>query len=255
MTFLTKKRNNTMIELNDLIDSKIYVKNNVSFMPAKDIIDPWLNAISYADQSVRIAVQNPVINENKEGSTNAAYPRYLVEVFDGMNPQNSSEYGVQGIIVAMDNTMPIIKLYSGMNAKACTNLSIWGADYVYTQNLLTDLKPVWKTARKYFEEATHKYMDSNIAHSILSLEIDNNQVNRLLGDMLRKAQFNKLGTGPIVQAAKRLSDKNSSYYFNPKESTTLENVYQSITQSLTNSNEIITIPEKTLLVYDMIRNN
>ena len=243
-----------MIELNQLIDSKIYVKNSVSFMPVRSILDPWLNAINYNGTPLRIAVQNEVVNENDNGEANIAYPRFLVETSYSDNPQNRSEYGVQGIIVAMD-TAPIVKLYAGVNAKACTNLSIWNAEYTYQQGLLTDLKSAWKVAKKFYDSMDLQYIESNNAHSTLSLEVDNNQVNRLLGNMLRLSQFNKLGVSPIVQAAKRLSDKSSAYYFNPNEGTRLENVYQAITQSITDSREFLSKPERTLLAYEMIRNN
>ena len=243
-----------MIELNQLIDSKIYVKSNISFMQPKELVYPWLESIGYSGEPIRILSQNEVVNENEDGKANIAYPRFLVEVSKGVHTSYPSESSVHGLLVAMD-TAPVIKIYSGMNAHACTNLSIFNAEHIHQQSLLTDLKNVWQHSKKFFDDENAKLLLSSEAHSFMANTLNNDQVNRLLGDMLRKAHYNKFGTTPIVSAARRLGDKSSAYYFNPKEVTTYENVYQAITQSITESKELLNKPEKTLLAYDMIRNN
>jgi hypothetical protein len=234
-----------------LENSKIYVKNNVSFMHPKEIVMPWLDAIKYSDEPLRMFYDNPTVNGNIEGTENIAYPRFMLEVSKGVSPLNKEDINVFGLIVAMD-TAPVVKTYSGLNAKACMNLMIFNASHSYSQNLLQSLKPVYEITSDFLISEEAKFEEYQKIHEYLERDIDNREVNEILGNLLRKSYTTKLGSTPITQSAKLLSDRTSRYYFDPKIGTTAENVFQSITQSITDSKEFLWKPEKTLVAYELV---
>lgn len=239
--------------LNELLDSKIYVKNNVSFMPAKDLINNFLESIKYDNQPITIKSQNEVMNENLEGGANVAYPRFSIEV-DRLNSPITDESNVMGMLVAMDQQKPLVKIYSGMNARACLNLSIFNANNVFAGDLMSNLSNVWNKAQQYFETEEDKFIKHNeVLKKLTETTLNIKQVDHLLGNLLRRASRTTLGTTPIVGAANLLNDRKSIYYFDPKGETTLNNFYNSVTQGITNSKDIFSKPNKTLIAADLLQ--
>jgi len=241
------------VKLDELLNSKIYVKSNISFMPAKELVNNFLDSIKYTNEDITIKTQNAVINENVEGGKNIAYPRFLVEVDKGISFLNHDESSVVGMLVAMDQLKPVIKIYSGMNAHACTNLSIFDADNVLSQDLLNDLNHIWQNVERFANEDEIKLnLHYDIYNKMLGTILNNNMVNETLGRLLRDSDKNHLGTSPIVNAAKLLDDKRSIYYFDKQKETTLHNLYNSITQGITDSKDLLYKPNKSLAIAQML---
>ena len=74
--------------------------------------------------------------------------------------------------------------------------------------------------------------------------MNNDDVNRTLGYLLRNAVDVRLGTSPVVNAAKLMDDRKSVYYFDNE--TNLYNVYNAVTQSVTDTKDIFYRPDKTI---------
>jgi hypothetical protein len=240
--------------LEELLNSKIYVKSNVSFMPPKELVNNFLESIKYTNEDIAIKVQNPIINENVEGGENIAYPRFLVEVNKGISPLDPTETDVIGLLVAMDQLKPLVKIYSGTNASACLNLSIFNASNLLSQDLLNDLEHVWKNATRFSEESQEKLiLHNDINNKMNNTMLTNNQVNMSLGKLLRNSNKEGLGTSPIVNASKLLNDRRSMYYFDPEQGTSLKNFYGSVTQGITDSKDLLYKPNKSLAVTKMFK--
>lgn len=236
-----------VITLNQLNDSKMYVKNNMTFMHPKSIVEPFLEAIKYSElDGLEVKVQNEVVNDNQDGTSNIAYPRFAVEVSRTLaGPIGETYTNVFGILTAMDPGKPVVKAYSGFNAKACTNLTLFNAEHSYSQDLLQDFVNLWKTVREYHFENEEKIETYSAIHNRLINELlDNEAVNNILGYAIRNAQKEGLGVNPVVNAARLLDNRKSIYYF--EKETSLFNVFSAITQGITDSPEIITRPDKTI---------
>ena len=240
--------------LSEMLDSKIYVRNNVSFMPVKSLINPFLDNIKYSDSDeITINVQNPVINENHDHQSNIAYPRFSVEVNKGVSPLDPNETNVFGLLVAMDQQKALIKSYSGTNATACLNLSIFNAENLFAQDLMGDLTNLWNQVQRFYRDNEQKIeLHSNINKQLVETALTNNQVNVRLGAMLRNAKHAGLGTSPVVNAAELLSNKTSTYYFKEENGTTLHNLFNSITQGITDSKDLLSKPTKTLATAQLL---
>lgn len=236
-----------------LDESKLYVKNGMSFMHPKVIVDPFLDIMKYSDSDeLSITVQNEVINENEDKTENIAYPRFGIKLSRQIK---DSELGidynsVSGMIVALDVNKPIVKVYTGFDALACLNLSIFNASDTYSQDVLQDFANMWEVTNKYYNREQEKLNELTKVHEEMHKRyLRTPEVNELLGRLLRQGRTT-IGTNPIVNASRLLDDNKSIYHY--QDETTLYNVYQSITQGITDSKEIIAKPDKTVAVAKLL---
>ena len=243
-----------MLTIKNLEESKIYVRNNISYMPPKDLVNPFLEGIKYEDSDeVKIEIQNPVINENHDHVSNIAYPRFSLEVNRGVSPLDPSETNVFGLLVAMDQQKPIIKAYSGTNVSSCLNLCVFRAENLFAQDLMADLTNMWNNVQRFYRENEEKIeLHASMNKQLHETHLTNNQVNVRLGSMLRNAKHAGLGTSPIVNAAELLSNKTSTYYFKQEDGTTLYNLFNSVTQGITDSKDLMSKPTKTLATAQLL---
>lgn len=244
------------LTLTEVLDSKTYVKSNggIDFKSPRFYLEPFLEVMEKNNIEYRIKTNNAVINQNNEDSSeNIAYGRVLVESRIGDNIPGFSS--VIGVIYALDLQKPVIKIYSGENATACTNLTIFRADRVFTQNLFEDFSDTYRKAKTFLESKSEEIDHFRRTYKQLTDTIlPTDELNRVLGFLLRSSAESKLGTTPVVQAASRLDDPQS-IYFAQKEGTSLFNVYNAITQSITNSKEFLDKPNKTVELTEMVLNS
>lgn len=242
------------LELNDLLDSKIYVRNNISYMPPREIINPFLEKVGYSGEEINIQFQNEVINQNISGEENVAFPRFLVEVKKQMLMFGDVQYqNTYGLLVAMDQQNPVAKVYSGTEVSACTNLCIFNAEHTFTQNLMESLDNTWNAVKGFVsgEEAKiEEYRDTHLR--LVANTLTQEDLNQKLGQLLRVSGSSKLGTTPIVKAAKLVSDRTSTYY--AEKESNLYNLYNAITQSITDSKDLLYRPDKTMALTQMLLN-
>lgn len=238
--------------LNDLIDSKIFIKNGVSFTQPNEIIGPFLDSINYDNEPIKIKVQNEVVNENVEDHIrNIAYPRFLVEVDRGPDERLPGYSSVMGLLVALDTGKPTMKTYSGQEVMACLNLSIFNASDLHSQDFLKSHQSLFDAAKRFYDNESRQIEQyAAVNYKLINTYLTQEEVNRALGTLLRKANRTGLGTSPIVNAAKLLEDSKSVYY--QQGDMQLGNFYNSITQGITDGKDIFSKPEKSLAVAEML---
>lgn len=246
------------LSIEDVISSKVYVKPNssITFGTPKEYIEPFIAPIAKSSNvSFRVKVADPVINAEESGAMNIAYPRMMIETDLGESIPGFKS--IIGMILALDLQKPIIKVYSGYNVSACLNLTIFNADKVFQQEILGDYQRVYAKAEEYFQKKSDELVE--FKETLTKLEttfLTEVQLNQLIGKMIRESSKLRLGTTPILQATKMLDDSSSQYYVRPngKFTCTKFNLYNAITQSITNSNDIIDRANKTLNVTNLILN-
>lgn len=244
------------ITLNQLQNSKIYVRNSISYNQPNSIIDPIINIWekNLSNNSYYVSVQNEVVNQNIEGGDNIAYPRFLIE-----NKIEEVLYGdvkyenTMGLLVAMNQQSPVVKVYTGMNVSACTNLCIFNAEHIFQQNLTESLQPTFDALRGFTRSLYEKIESYRDIHmKLINTLLNQEELNEKLGMLLREGVSNKLGTSPIVNAVRLLNNRNSIYHAD--EYTSLYTLFNAITQSITDSPDILYKPDKTLALSKLLVN-
>lgn len=234
------------MKIEEILLSKTYVKENgaISFAPAREYIQPFLDKIPNAQWEVEVA--NEVVNKNEEDETlNIAYPRVSIKGKLGITDLYTS---IIGLVYALDLQRPLIKVYTGQEVNVCTNLTIFNAEEVFTQDLLGNYKEIYDKAQHYFERKEKQLEEYiRIYNDLVNTNLTNNELNELMGKLLFKSHKTKLGTTPIVKASQLLKDPSSIYYVKDGKdfSCTKWNVYNSITQTLGKS-DILEKPSKVV---------
>lgn len=245
-----------MLSLSEVLDSRIFVKENSGsgFQSPRTYIQPFLDRVK--PDEVTVKVQDPVTNQNEDGSQNVSYPRVLVEAKVGSQIQGYDS--VIGFLYALDIQHPQVKVFTGQNAHACTNLTIFQAEHVYQMNLNGNLTFAYEKAEQYFNNKQKEIEEFlRVREELVNTFYDNESLQKELGRLLMLTTSNKNVGYPssgVSQAAKWLQDKNSIYYVKPDEMCNKMNLYDSLTQSITNSNDVLYKPNKTLAVAKMLIN-
>ena len=243
----------------DVISSKVYVKPDspVSFGTPKEYLEPFIEPImkEMPEAKFRIKVAAPVVNAEDSGAMNIAYPRIMIE--SDLGEMITGFKSVVGMIVALDLQKPVVKVYSGYNVSACMNLTIFNADKIFQQEILGDYQRVYAKAIEYFQKKAEELVE--FKETLIKLQttfLNEVQLNQLIGKMIRESAKLRLGTTPVLQATKMLDDNASQYYVRPDGKFTCSkfNVYNAVTQAITNSSDIVDRVNKTLNVSNLILN-
>ena len=243
------------MELTDVLESKIFVKENngIKFLSAKEYLDPFLDIVGPTASEITVRVADPVINQEIDSDEkNVAYPRVLVEANFGR--MVSEQYdSVVGLVYGLDMQKPVIKTYAGHNVVACTNLTIFNAEMVFEQGLLGNYQEVYKLTQNYIDTMEKDLVDFRERDNFLrNTYLTQSETNRALGYMLRGAAKTRLGTTPILAAAKMIDNTKSKYYVDPHGECSLFNLYNACTQSITDSKEILDKANKTVILSNLI---
>ena len=244
------------MELKDVLESKIYLKEGgaVQFQSPKFYIEPFLKSIQNGIKDYVVSVANPISNKNVDtDEVNTAYPKVLVEAKVGTHVEGFDS--VIGLLYNLDGK-PIIKAYSGENARACLNLTIFNAEYVFEQSLLTDYREIYAKTKLWKDNKEKEAEEfKNTLKSLKDSYITKKELNELIGNLLFRSAKSRIGTSPIVQATKYLQDPSSAYYIYQGSEFVCNqwNVFNSITQAL-NGSDMISKPTKTVSLAKLFLN-
>lgn len=247
------------IKLEDLLTSKIFVKetSNINFKSPRQYLEPFMEQLQPVSSNMRVMVSSPVMNKEESGIVNVAYPRINIEATMGSDliPGFNS---VIGLIYALDTQIPIMKVYTGQSVRACLNLTIFNAEDMFEQNLLSTSQEVYGKI-KTFKDNKQKQIDEygKIYKSLTDRQLTKEEMNELLGRLLIHGASGKLGTSPVASAARLLTDNKSVYYTerSGEFNCTPWNVYNAVTQALTDSADPIYKPNKTLELAKVVMSN
>lgn len=245
------------ITLDTVLNSKVYIqdKSQISFGSPRGYIEPFLEKFTKEglNPTFRVAVSERVANKETESDTlNEAYGRVLVEAKLGTNFTSQEHDSVIGLVYALDTQKPTLRVYSGENAWACTNLAIFGAKYIHQVELLQGTSPIYDKALEYVDGLTEQLAKFNQIYERMNDTLyKGEQINEVLGYLLRESYKNKqIGTNPILFALKELEDNKSRYAIKNNE-TTQWNMYSAVTQHITDKVDILDKASKTVMVSNL----
>jgi len=245
------------INTTELLDSKIYVKENsaINFQSAKNYVEPFLDIIGDKAKATRVEIDQEIVNAEESGRKNIAYPRVNVECQIG--DEIVGFHSVIGMIYALNTQIPMMKIYSGQSVKACLNLTIFNAEDLFESNMLGTLSNAYTQAQVFLNKKEKQIEEyTKIYKSMTENYLTPEGLKTMLGNLLMKGAQSKLGTSPVVGATKLLTDSKSIYYTKAGESFECNewNVYNAVTQSLTDGSDPIYRPNKTIELAQIIRN-
>jgi len=243
------------IQLEELLSSKIFVKENsaVSFKSPKSYLTPFLDIVGPHSTDIRVQVDSPVINAEESGIQNIAYPRANVEATIG--DQMTGFYSVIGFIFALNTGTPIMKVYSGQSVKACLNLTIFNAEDIFEQNLLGNSNEIYNRAQVFFQRKEKQIEEYQKVYKDLTQKMLTPEgLNNLMGKLLLKGTQTRLGTSPVVGAAKLLLDPKTTYYTHSGSDFSCSEwqVYNAVTQNITDKEDAVSKPNKTIELAKII---
>ncbi len=156
---------------------------------------------------------------------------------------------VIGLIVALDTQRPTFKAYDGKNVHACTNLSIFNANNVFTQE--SNIGPVFSRLSDYIDgvdKGLEQY--GKIVNTMKLTHYNKMQLREMHGRLLEGALKNpKLGHTIVIQGIKELLDAKSVYHAKGGE-TTMWNYYNSITEYIKRA-DVLDRPSKTVMLSEL----
>lgn len=245
------------IELEKVLNSKVYLneKSMINFGSPRQYIEPFLEKIEKAGLKPRYTVNVSDRIANKEATNdviNEAYGRVVVEA--KLPPEFSafSHDSVIGMTYALDTVKPSIRIYSGESAWACTNLAIFGAKYVHEVAIMSGVGSIYEKTLEYIEgTAAQLARFQTIYESMNDRKLENEEIDRVVGHLLREASRNKaIGTTPVLSAVQDLDNPKSKYCI-IEGKTTNWNIYSALTQYCTDKVNIFEKANKTVLLSNL----
>lgn len=252
--------NEDVITLDGILNSKIYIKEDsaISYGSPRQYIEPLLEKFKdIKDLTYRVAVSQRVANKESEGDVvNEAFGRVLVEAKFPNTYSICDHDSTIGLVYSLDTQKPTMKIYSGENAWACTNLSIFGAKYIHSVELLQGVNSIYDKSLEFVDGLTAQLARFQLIYQKMNDKIyKGEEINTIIGYLLRESYRNKqIGTSAILSALKDLEDNKSRYAIR-EDKTTQWNIYNATTQYCTDKVDIVDKATKTVMLANLFVND
>lgn len=244
------------MKLENILDSKIYIKDNsaISFKSPEEYIQPFLDVVAPLNPTYRVDVSGRSANKNTEDeNVNESFARVLVEA-KLPDQYNIEEHdSVIGMVYALDTQRPSMRVYTGRNAWACTNLCIFNAGHVHSVDLMQGTSQIFERAQVYASHIEDAIREFKERYDRMNEKVySGDQIDYIVGHLLRNGLKDKyVGTTPILAAVKELED-NKSVYSIKDGKTSQWNIYSAITQYITDKVDIVDKATKTYRISEML---
>jgi hypothetical protein len=242
------------LTLDKVLSSKVYVheKSQISFGSPRQYIEPFLEKFANLNVQWKVNVSERVANKEVEGNVNEAFGRVLIEAKFPQQFCAHDHDSVIGMVYALDLQKPVIKIYSGQNAWACTNLAIFGGRYVHQVEILSGYQSVYDKGLEYVEGMTQQLARfQELYQRMNDTTYEGDDINKIIGYLLRQGYANKqIGTTPVLSALKDLEEPKSKYAIREGK-TTQWNLYSALTQYVTDKVDILEKASKTTLISNL----
>lgn len=255
------------ITLNELLKTGKATKiKNKEYFSTEQYVTPFLDKMSKYTDDFRVQVKLPdQISYTKEGNINTddiVYNRVWLQAVLPDEISFENHKSVIGMVYGLDIRKPVVKIYKGGLNMACTNLCIFSPDYLDVQELAAEspinYKPIDIIMDKTLDVVAYLNRLSSIEVPYIEANIDEN-----LGHWIRRTMAVsydngygkvKISSSLPIDAYKLLYEKeNSSYYVQKGQSCSMFDVYNAMTQIITDdSRDIMNKAEKTILLRNIL---
>lgn len=248
------------ISLKELMEGQSTVIRGKEFFETKAYVQPFIDRFSNDTDDFRVRVVAPnQLSISEGGVINQVYNKVLVEA---VSPITHDLAEVCGMTYALDVRYPVIKFFKGIK----DNMESGHLFIDKSQNIVTDdiipgeavnftkldaliAQPV--NTQEWMEELKRKDFDAS-----------NDHVNFSLGQWVRFAiNINKTTEHGIIKIAYAdivsgykwvFEDQNSPFYKGLGGHTEYYTIYSAMSSAIYNSRDLVNIPDKTLLLKQIL---
>jgi len=245
------------IDIEQILSSKVYIgeKSLVNFGSPRQYIEPFLEKFTKAGLKLdfKVSVSERVANRESESETvNEAYGRVAIVAQLPVEFTKHNHNSNIGLVYALDTAKPTIRVYSGEEAWACTNLAIFGAKYVHEVPIMSGIESAYEKTFEYIEGLNEQLAKFQLIYEKMNdIQYNQEDINRTIGRLLRATNKNKaIGTTPIMSMVQDLDNPKSRYAITDGK-TTQWNMYSAITDYVTNKVDIFEKATKTQLISNL----
>lgn len=250
------------IDLNTLLQGKATIIKNKEYLSTEAYITPFLERMSkFTDNFIVQAKLPNQISITKKEDLNledTVFNRVWIQAVlpDEYAFENHKES--INLLYALDTRKPIVKIFRNTINNACLNLCVWNPSFMNVQELEPE-QPINYKSLNYLMELTDNTKEMLTRLSETEVKYDAVAINEMLGSWIRnsiKLSYDngygkiKLSASSMIDAYKLLyEDKDSDYYVNPGDSTSMFNIYNAHTYITSHNEKDIVNPfEKTYLI-------
>ena len=255
------------IDLNTLLQGKATIIKGKEYFSTEKYVTPFLERMSKFTDDFRIQAKLPnQISITKKEDLNledTVFTRVWIQAVlpDEYCFNNHKE--IIGMVYGLDTRKPVVKLYKGALNMACLNLCVFNPSFLNIQELEPE-RPINFKCIQTLMEQTSDIKDWLNKLSNTEVPYEQNSINENLGYWVRKTLVSsydtgygkvKLATSTAIDAYKLLYEKKESPYFvNPGQPTTMFNIYNAFTEIISNvdNKDIMNKAEKTLLLKEIL---
>ena len=237
------------------------IKEKAYFSTSQYVI-PFLERMSNITDDFRVQVKLPdQISYTKDGEIkedDLVYNRVWIQAVLPTELSIENHKQVIGLVYGLDVRKPVAKIYSGGLNMACTNLCIFSPDYLDVQEIQPETPINYKSVNFLIEKTLDVAAQLK---RLKEIEVPYNErtINENLGKWVRKAMATTYNNGygkikiaadlPIDAYKLLYEDKESPYYVQYGYSCSMFDVYNAMTQIITNdTRDIMNKAEKTMLI-------
>lgn len=238
-----------------ILASKSVEKNGFPFPSPAKLLQPVLNEFKKLEGfEIETVADEPLTLIDAENNELIGYKRVLakatIELTEGIKYQI-------GFVYALDLKTPLIKIFTGAEVIACTNMAVFGATDFVKLELLTNLNKAPLIVEEFCKNSSAKLAEiKEMIFKMQNYVLTKRETYLLLGKMLAEFQSNEFksvaGTTSITNAAKLLFNSKSPYYW--ENSPNVWNFYNACTDNLREKTHVIDQPEKVFNFFKVIHN-
>lgn len=255
-----------VLTIDELLKGKATKIKNKEYFSTEQYITPFLEKMSKFTDNFLVQAKLPdQISYTQDGEINTddlVYNRVWIQAVLPYDIAFDNHKQTVGLVYGLDVRKPVVKLYKGGLNMACTNLCVFSPEYLNIQELAPET-PIDYRPVKYIMDQTLDI--ANTLKKLQSIEIPyiEQDIDENLGHWIREAMklsydngFGKVkiaSTLPIDAYKLLYEKKDSPYYVQKGHNCTMFDVYNAMTQVITDdTRDIVNKVEKTLLLKDIL---
>lgn len=230
--------NTRQLTVEQLFDSKTYVRESggFDFKHAREYVMPFVDKVKsrISDAEFDVTAVTGAINKDEESEIlNISYGRFLVTARLPVAYDTEEASSKIGMIVALDNQKPVMKVFSGKDVKACMNLTIFNADHLYSQDITANIGSIYNKADDYAMKVGDELTDFiKKVDTLKAMSFKGETLHEIIGKLVEYSlRQPKLGQTPILAGVKELYETKSKYALK-EGATTGWNLYNGITEAI-----------------------
>jgi len=199
-------------DVNNVFESKRYVKGFTQFPTPKELLQPVLDIAHLLNvDSIHLVGENVIKNANDNGDENISFGRLNMITRFAIDEEMFYEVG---LLVALDMAVPKVKVYRGAKVKACLNLCVFGEEDIITFDVNEGMNI--DVIKSYLESATNKIQEViSIVKRMKEIPVLSGDVHKVIGHLFMKTieETKTSGTNAILSGVNYLTDSTSKYYY------------------------------------------